>query len=79
MEVALTAAMKTSLPDEVDLPEKNRPILQAAIEVGASHLLTGDRQAFGRYYGKSLPGVLVLKPSAYLLEHKGSDKDCLDP
>lgn len=73
MEVAPPGPATQDLPPAVDLPEKDRPILQAAIEAGASHLLTGDRRAFGRYYGQSLSGVLVLKPSVYLLGRQGSD------
>ena len=53
------------LPPEVELPEKDRPILQAALYAEARHLLTGDKQHFGRYYGKKLGGVLVLSPAQY--------------
>jgi predicted nucleic acid-binding protein len=53
------------LPDHVTLPEKDRPILLAAINAQASHLLTGDRQHFGKLYGKSIGGVLVLPPADY--------------
>ena len=70
MEVPLAVAVTADLPSEVNLPEKDRPILQAAIGVGATLLLTGDRRAFGRYYGQVLSGVLVLKPSAYFSGRK---------
>jgi predicted nucleic acid-binding protein len=53
------------LPAHVKLPEKDRPILLAAINAQASHLLTGDRQHFGRLYGKSIGGVLILAPAEY--------------
>lgn len=33
----------------VSLPEKDRPILSAAMLSGATHLLTGDRKHFGPY------------------------------
>lgn len=66
LEIVLSGPTTIDLPEAVDLPQKDRPILQAAIEAGASHLLTGDRKAFGRYYGQRLSGALVLKPSAYL-------------
>ncbi|MBI5017040.1 MAG: PIN domain-containing protein [Deltaproteobacteria bacterium] len=33
----------------IPLPEKDRPILSAAISSGATHLLTGDRKHFGPY------------------------------
>ena len=52
--------------DEHSLPEKDRPILRAAVRAGASHLLTGDLTHFGRFFGHRLEGVLVLPPGEYL-------------
>lgn len=52
--------------EEDRLPEKDRPILRAAVQAGATHLLTGDLTHFGRFFGKRLDGVLVLPPGAYL-------------
>lgn len=57
------------LPPGVDLPEKDKPILQAALYAQATHLITGDKQHFGRYYGKKLGGVLVMAPAQYLQNH----------
>ncbi len=54
------------LPADVNLPEKDRPILAAAILGGATHLVTGDASHFGVWYGKRIGGVLVLRPAAYL-------------
>lgn len=51
---------------EKDLPENDRPVLRAAMAAGATHLLSGDRRAFGAWYGKRLAGVLVLRPAEYL-------------
>ena len=50
----------------IELPDKDRPVLLAAIGVGATHLLTGDLGHFGPYYGKRIEGVLVLPPGEYL-------------
>jgi uncharacterized protein len=55
------------LPTGVLLPEKHAPILQAAIHGQATHLLTGDKQHFGRYFGRRLGGVLLLPPAEYFL------------
>ncbi|MBS3968014.1 MAG: hypothetical protein KGZ60_13620 [Truepera sp.] len=49
----------------IALPDKDLPILQAAVWQGATHLLTGDMRHFGRYFGQRLLGVLILPPSAY--------------
>lgn len=50
----------------VSLPEKDQPILAAAIHSRATHLLTGDRQHFGKYFGKRIRGVLIQLPAQYL-------------
>lgn len=50
----------------LDLPDKDTPIMLAAVEAGATHLITGDFTHFGPHYGKVVAGVLVLPPAAYL-------------
>ncbi len=50
----------------VDLPEKNWPILSGAIAAEATHLITGDRKHFGRFFGKRVHGILCLLPSEYI-------------
>ena len=55
-----------SWPGDVNLDEKDRPILLAAIHAGASHLLTGDVRHFGHLYGRKIAGVLILTPAEYL-------------
>ena len=62
----VTAWQAVSLPRGVRLPDKDAPILLAAIEARATHLLTGDRQDFGYLYGKTLSGVEILPPAEYL-------------
>jgi predicted nucleic acid-binding protein len=55
-----------ALPPDVILPEKDRPILSAALVSGATHLVTGDQTHFGAWYGKQVGGVTIIKPGAYL-------------
>ena len=50
------------LPDTVNLPEKDRPVLAAAIHHRCDILLTGDRTHFGPFYGKKILGVSILSP-----------------
>lgn len=47
----------------VNLPLKDRPVLIDAIDGGATHLLSGDRSHFGRYYGKHLYGIWIMNPN----------------
>ncbi len=54
------------LPSGSRLPEKDAPILLAAIEAQATHLVTGDLRHFGAYFGKDIEGVLILTPAEYL-------------
>ena len=55
-----------ALPRDVILPEKDRPILSAAVLSGATHLITGDHTHFGVWYGKQIGSVRVMRPGAYL-------------
>jgi len=55
----------------VNLPEKDRPVLLAAMRAKATHLLTGDKQHFGPYYGQTVEGVLILPPAEYLRIRSG--------
>ena len=53
-------------PSEVSLPEKDQPILVAAVAARATHLLTGDKRHFGPWIGKRIRGVLIQSPAQYL-------------
>lgn len=44
------------------LPEKDRPVLAAAMRLGCEALMTGDRTHFGAVYGKALGGVTIHSP-----------------
>jgi predicted nucleic acid-binding protein len=63
-----------SLPEQILLPEKDRPILLAAVHSGATHLLTGDNRHFGRYYEQVVEGVLILPPAEFLRTHRSGSK-----
>ena len=51
------------------LPDKNLPILAAAVGARATHLLTGDITHFGPLLGRNIAGVRVLTPAGYLRGH----------
>ncbi|HEY2186943.1 MAG TPA: PIN domain-containing protein [Caldimonas sp.] len=50
------------------LPEKDRPVLAAAIRLGCDALVTGDRTHFGTGYGREFGGVTIYSPRS-LAEH----------
>ena len=54
------------VPESKELPEKDRPILLAAVAAGATHLLTGDVTHFGPFFGRTISGVTVVTPTTYL-------------
>jgi uncharacterized protein len=53
------------IPEGIILPAKDVPILLAAIDAEATHLLTGDVAHFGRYYRTEIEGVLIMSPADY--------------
>ena len=52
---------KRALPK---LPEKDRPVLEAAIRRGCDFLVTGDKTHFGALYGTRVEGVEIVAPAA---------------
>jgi predicted nucleic acid-binding protein len=50
-------------PIEADwLPEKDKPVLAAAMHLHCDALVTGDRTHFGRGYGRTFGGVVIHSP-----------------
>lgn len=70
VQVLAVAEPDRTIPEAPDLPDKDRPILLAAIESCATHLVTGDVSHFGSHYGKTIEGVLVVTPADYLRPRK---------
>ncbi len=46
------------------LPEKDRPVLAAAIHASCDALVTGDRRHFGRLYGRTIGQVTIYDPAS---------------
>ena len=57
-----------TLPCPIELPEKDRPVLLAAISVKADYLLTGDSTHFGKYFGQTVSGVKICRPRDYFVK-----------
>jgi hypothetical protein len=54
------------------LPEKDRPVLLAAVRLRCDALVTGDRRHFGAGFGKAFGGVTLYSPRS-LAETLGLD------
>jgi predicted nucleic acid-binding protein len=65
VEVLAVVSGDLPIPPDIELPDKDRPILAAAIHARATHLLTGDFRDFGKYYGQVVQGVLIIPPAEY--------------
>ncbi|HZG69231.1 MAG TPA: hypothetical protein VEZ12_21030 [Herpetosiphonaceae bacterium] len=64
--VAFSGPLDHPIFSTIVLPDKDRPILLAALTARATHLLAGDLQHFGPYFGQRIEGVLILPPAEYL-------------
>lgn len=66
-KVSIVAEADPSIPCPIDLPDKDSPVLMAAIAAKADYLLTGDVTHFGKYFGKTIMGVRICTARDYLL------------
>jgi predicted nucleic acid-binding protein len=66
-KVSIVAEAVPSIPCPIDLPDKDSPVLMAAIAAKADYLLTGDVTHFGKYFGKTIMGVKISTARDYLL------------
>lgn len=57
-------APEKALTLEANLPDKDKPILGAAIGAKCDYLLTGDKRDIGHLFGKTIGGVMVVNPPA---------------
>ena len=70
--IAQMAICREAASDEVHwarsagLPDKDAPILAAAVQAKAEMLVTGDRADFGSLYERKLRGVEILTPRTAL-------------
>jgi len=55
-----------SVECDVELPDKDKPILMAAVSSKAGYLLTGDARHFGRFFGETILGVKILRVRDYI-------------
>jgi len=46
----------------IPLPEKDRPVMMAALSCKADYLITGDVTHFGKYFGKKIQTLRICTP-----------------
>ena len=66
-QVEVSTSTRT-LSADYRLPDKDRPILEAAAGSGCDVLLTGDMAHFGHLVGETVEGVRVLTVSMFLMD-----------
>ena len=66
VEIVPAGVLDLDLRGDVQLRDKDWPILSGAVAAGATHLITGDIRDFGAYFGQQILGILILTPSQYL-------------
>jgi predicted nucleic acid-binding protein len=64
--VQIVPEVDPAIPCPIALPEKDWPVLLAAISVKADYLLTGDMMHFGKYQRQTIRGVKICLPRDYL-------------
>ena len=62
VEVVSWYAGYDAAAETLPLPEKDQPVLAAAIALKCNGLVTGDRTHFGELFGKTIEGVTIYSP-----------------
>ena len=57
-QIRLTRSYR--LPEDIEVAEKDKPVMAGAIGASCDVLWTSDRRHFGRYYGRTIHGVEIL-------------------
>lgn len=67
-KLEIVVATLTEVPSEAKrLPDKDLPVLLAALAGRATHFLTVDKKHFGSLFGKTVGQVLILSSGEYLM------------
>lgn len=65
-EIEVVPESDPEMPCPIALAEKDRPVVIAAIQAGATHLLTGDLKHFRSHLGQVVQGLRIQTPREYL-------------
>jgi predicted nucleic acid-binding protein len=64
-EVRVVPEADPTIPCPIPLPEKDRPVLMAALSCNADYLITGDVTHFGKYFGKKIRSLRICTPRGF--------------
>jgi predicted nucleic acid-binding protein len=69
-KVRIAPEVDPGMPCPIPLPEKDRPVMLAALAAKVNYLVTGDTVHFGRYFGQVVSGIKICRPADYLKRGK---------
>jgi len=64
-EVGVVPEADPTVPCPIPLPEKDRPVMMAALSGKADYLITGDVTHFGKYFGKKIRTLRICTPRGF--------------
>lgn len=70
VKVRIVPEVDPDIPCPIELPNKDRPIMLAALSIKADYLITGDTIHFGKYFGQTVSGVKICRPRDYFAYQK---------
>jgi predicted nucleic acid-binding protein len=72
--VQIVPDVDPNIPCPIEVPDKDHPVLLAAISIKANYLLTGDVIHFGKYFGQRIRGIKICLPRDYLIAQQRKTK-----
>ena len=64
-KVRIAPEVDPGTPCPIPLPEKDRPVMLAALSANVNYFITGDTVHFGKYFGQVVSGVKICRPADY--------------
>jgi len=75
VDVTVVPEAGPGIASPISLPEKDRPVLLAAVQAGATYSVTGDIRHFGPYRLRRVGGVIICTPRDYLNQLEPPEAD----
>jgi uncharacterized protein len=69
-KVQLVPEVDPLTPCPIELPEKDRPVMLAALSIKANFFITGDSVHFAKYFGQTVHGLKICRPRDYLSDQE---------